>query len=81
MTQLFVYIDGRDYTLKVVYGADNKVHAHNMPKYHTITTLTIFATYSTFLLMMGMNNATSLYSCIWCTVSKEEKIHTYLQSA
>lgn len=31
------------------------------------------------LLMMGLNNATSIYSCLWCTVSKDEIwcIYTY----
>ena len=25
------------------------------------------------LLMMGLNNATSTYACLWCTVAKEER--------
>lgn len=29
--------------------------------------------------MMGLNNATSIYSCLWCTVKKDERCSVYLQ--
>ena len=57
------------YSLQVVFGADYKVgmHVRKLTYVHQSTCKQYL------LLMMGLNNATSIYSCIWCTVSKEER--------
>ena len=60
-----------DYSLEVVFGADYKVRMHILKFVYNVHK-SILQQY--LLLMMGLNNATSIYSCIWCTVSKEQRL-------
>ena len=46
---------------------------HVMPFVERIGHMVVVLPIQFLLLMMGMNNATSTYSCLWCTVRSSER--------
>ena len=75
MANLVVSVEGTDYTLSFVCGSDCKVlytthtFIHMYKKYICVYSCTLHF----LLLMMGLNNSTSTYACLWCTVTKDER--------
>ena len=73
-----VTVDDVQYELQIVCGSDYKVRIHTIKGTSRIQNVR-FLTLQFLLLMMGLNNATSIYSCLWCTVKKDERCSVYLQ--
>ena len=66
-----VWVNEIEYTLDIVCGSDYKVYKKSYTCIYALNNMNHTLQY--LLLMMGLNNATSIYSCLWCTVSKDER--------
>ena len=73
----YIIVDGEEWELDIVFGSDcTHFYTCSCACYaiheridHMVMVLPI----QFLFLTMGMNNATSMYSCLWCTVRSSER--------
>ena len=66
----FVYVEGKEIHLKIVFGSDYKVCFRT---FNCSISIYIFKYIQFLATMTGLNKANSTYACVWCTVTKDER--------
>ncbi len=67
-----ITIDAVQYRLEFFLGSDYKVQMQHVCLHFHLVLLPL-SPMQFLLLMLGINQAHSVYSCIWCDISKDER--------